>query len=396
MNILLIRKFTNLDGTHTLFLRTARELRAMGHGVYFLLFPESEGPLSEEMSAYATLLPQASLRRGAALPRIDVIHGIMEGDLLWWAYWYLKNVLFPEAKIVIGFYHPRVFWEPPFPIPSPDKVFYRWFFSRIPAQNLLFMNEQVKRSHEIYFERDFSGSAVIPLPVTVPQTPPAQRSVSKHKIVSVGRLVDFKNYVEYLVDVIKSLRAKGLDVELHVYGDGLLRKRIDAKIEAAGMREHILLKGEIAYARLPEVLSDAFLFIGMGTAVIEASGMGIPSLLAVESNEEATCYGWFCDHEGYHVGEQVDGWERTSMETLIESAYAMDAPAYARLSERSWEKARVFAARDLMEAYCRFISAADASFTIKMGPWRRRLMRLSRQPFKLVRHFYNRTRYAQN
>jgi hypothetical protein len=73
-----------------------------------------------------------------------------------------------------------------------------------------------------------------------------------------------------MLSVVRRLRDLGHDVSWDVYGTGMLQSRMTSKIAELNLGRHVRLMGNVDYRRIPEVLADAFAFIGSGLSMMEA------------------------------------------------------------------------------------------------------------------------------
>lgn len=98
-------------------------------------------------------------------------------------------------------------------------------------------------------------------------------------IISVGALRAGKNY-QYLIDAFKKI--KNENIELHIFGTGLLRESLQKAINEAGVK--IILKGEVK--NIHEILHRYNLFVmssmleGFSLSVLEAMAARLPLLLS--------------------------------------------------------------------------------------------------------------------
>lgn len=102
-------------------------------------------------------------------------------------------------------------------------------------------------------------------------------------------MVDFKTYNKHIINILDEINHLGYNLEYYIYGDGperfFLEKLAKTKIH---------FKGSID---LPNILNNAFLFVGSGTSIIEASAGGIPSIIGIESEDRPYTYGLFSYNE---------------------------------------------------------------------------------------------------
>jgi len=104
-------------------------------------------------------------------------------------------------------------------------------------------------------------------------------STDVFKIGFVGRLEPVKNPV-VLVEVLKLLRDKGIDAEVHFVGDGSLKQDLVKLAESQGTSDYIYLHG---FKDKPEeVVFNCNIYVqpsiseGFGIALVEAMGLGVP------------------------------------------------------------------------------------------------------------------------
>lgn len=124
-------------------------------------------------------------------------------------------------------------------------------------------------------------AVVIHNSVVVPQDKYPIPSARDNRIVTVGRLHPQKNpYL--LVDTFALIADKYPDVTLEFYGDGGLKEKIQAKINAMGLAKRVYLNASrkdifdcIRTARLFVLTSD---YEGMPNALMEAMALGLPCI----------------------------------------------------------------------------------------------------------------------
>ena len=102
----------------------------------------------------------------------------------------------------------------------------------------------------------------------------------KISIIYVGRLVDFKR-VDLLLDACGKLIGK-IDFQLHIVGDGRLRRALEKQVNQLSLASHVQFHGWLPQAAVAEMLrsSDIMAFPSMrecgGAVVLEAMASGIP------------------------------------------------------------------------------------------------------------------------
>ncbi|MBK6812637.1 MAG: glycosyltransferase [Sandaracinaceae bacterium] len=168
--------------------------------------------------------------------------------------------------------------------------------------HLFFMNEECRRAHAKRWNVDLRGSAIATLPVDMCEDAWAPESSGRLRIVSVGRLVEFKAYNVEAPKMAALLRDAGLLVTWDIYGDGPLGAEIRNEIERQGVGDSVRLLGELPYRDFQKTVVGYDLFIGMGTAALESAMVGVPTICATDGERER-CYGFLHELPYGNVGE---------------------------------------------------------------------------------------------
>ena len=148
----------------------------------------------------------------------------------------------------------------------------------IPADARLFCGvDQLEELQQVYGQKGI----LWPLPIDTRRFEPAVRNPRWGKLVSVGRLSPQKEYNLYMINVVKELRKKGYPVTWSVYGVGEFEPEMRERIRQEGLQDAISMEGTAPYRNFWQVLSDAYVFIGMGTAILEAALFRVPNLYAI-------------------------------------------------------------------------------------------------------------------
>ena len=88
----------------------------------------------------------------------------------------------------------------------------------------------------------------------------------------------------------------------HIVGEGENFGQLKKMIEELSLQNYITLYGSVPYTKINDIIKDSYCFIGMGTTVGEASGIGLPSLVAIVDDVEHT-YGLLGNLPENIVGE---------------------------------------------------------------------------------------------
>jgi len=245
-----------------------------------------------------------------------------------------------------GVFHPRAYFMTG---ERQDRVLLNHLVaSVIGYARLFFMNEECRLSHARKWHANLGVSPIVPLPVDAinePWTPP---DLTVLKIISVGRLVDFKAYNLGASQVASECLARGIEIAWDIYGDGPLAGRIQEEIRSHSMEGIVTLKGELPYEQFTSTIAGYDLFIGMGTAAIEAAMIGLPSICATES-QRTLSYGYLHQLPYGNVGELQEAPPARMFADLIEEFAGSNRLLRANLSR----ECRAAALKYDMDAFVR-------------------------------------------
>lgn len=371
MRILFLYDNLQLGGIQTLMVRLAERLSSRGSGIFLLLNRAGGSELPSRVAASGKVVIEKTtlnvpLRFRSSLScQPDVIMAFDTCSLIEAVS--LSQHCFPGARVVVGVYHPREFCVPPKRQRLRDRLGSR-ILRDMPRENILFMNEHCRAEHAERLGDWFAKSWIVPLPVDLSRYSANQRRrVQPNKLVSIGRLTSFKTYNRTMIPLLAEMRRNGHRYQYDIYGDGPERGLIHDLIQRHDVGEFVRLHGEVPYRDLPAVLEDAHAFIGMGTALVEASACGVPSIVAVESARAPETYGFFHELEDLNTGENVTGRAAHRIRDKI-LELPSEGPEYNEHCERARRKARRFAIDPIAMQYEEWFSQAT-SFRGAIPAW---------------------------
>ncbi len=374
---LLIYSQLKTGGVETLIIRMANWLVNNGYTVKILL--------SKKAELDGLLDPRVKIKYfgwkyflfndpfiSKLLTKMDFFKGIyvlysFESNTCWMSTLIHKN-LDPKPKFITGVYQPNEYYSSE----RKKKVFFPTEISKmikqvIPKDAVLFMNEANKISVEKNLDLQFKDN-YFPLPIELPRYLVVNdRQPKKYKIVSIGRLTYFKTYNFTLLNTIKKLKQE-YPITYEIYGYGPLENKIIEKIEELDLQENVFFKGKLNYKDLRNVFEDAYLFIGMGTSLIEASAYGVPSIIAIFNNYDTTCYGFFYNQNNYNVGEVVSGLEEVSFSEIIKQAIDWDEDEYQTACKKSVQRAKIFDIDKIMHQFL-LLTSNNKSTSLNYFNW---------------------------
>ena len=170
------------------------------------------------------------------------------------------------------------------------------------------------------------------------------------KIGYVGRLEQYQKRVPDLVPIAARLNSKGVAFELHLVGDGSIRRRLEAQFQKQGLRELVRFWGWLAPIQVRERLANLDVFVlpsdheGLPVALLEAMSQVVAPLVTniASGNTELVSEG-----ENGHLLEvgDIDGFVGR-LETLARK------PGHLKqLRRAAWETSRQYGIGRMVESY---------------------------------------------
>lgn len=288
----------------------------------------------------------------------DVTHVHATCGISAYFYAHIAKHLPANVKFTIGVYHSLEFcWGTP-QLPYFERKNRELFFDKVSKSSIIFFNESMVPLYEKVSGQSFQAVNLFPLGVIEPSFPDLKQisqlreSSSSLKLVSVGRLVPFKTYNLHMIDVVASLLKDGIAVVYDIYGDGPLEPEMKKKISEQGLQKHINLKGILNYDRFSEVVSSYDVFIGSGSAIIQAAGLGVSAIVGIENIVSAETYGFLAELDGFSYNE--DGlYAKKPLVAVLESYSKLPIAERISLSQRHIDKAKEFSMAQCVDNFDR-------------------------------------------
>lgn len=367
-----------MNGGTTFLIRTCREMASRGtRSAVLLLRPEFDVQLRTELERYAEVLclDDFLIERGRLFRAHLGVFGYVRWSVLdkvlsaFGEHIHVMSVFglvfalrlagrLPGKTITAGVYHQNefLFKAPPF-------FFAREairLFSVMPAENLVFFNEVTRQNYERFFQANYSASIVVPIGIDLPHIAPFSCSIEKSKrIVSVGNLVKFKTYNAHMIRLTSQLATTHPDIHYNIYGTGPEESVLRALAVEHKVEERVHFMGAVPYADFRQTIKGAALFVGSGTAVIEAAAVGVPAMIGIESIETPDTYGFLSDIKGLSYNENVPSISKYPMRMLVERLFA-DSAFHAAVSEACHRKAREFSVENTVDGFMALSISAKA------------------------------------
>lgn len=273
---------------------------------------------------------------------INSARGLMFALLLCLIFRYKKRSM--ELRIVFMTYHPNEFSNADF-----FSVIYRSTILKLGMNNIWFMNEAC-------FDKHFLNAKNNIKPIYLNLVIDEKFNLGKHKIYSslkgstiltVARLVDFK--IGYIKNLIKySLNNK--KIQLVIVGSGPLKDEL-AKILDNKSPKNIKLVPAVSYNELYEYYLNSSIYVGMGTTLLEASSMGLPSIVAIVSENDEYCYGWFSNQKNFNVGEKQPDIEKYNLFRFLDDYFELAIEKKQAIANEHYTHFQKFSIHSTLERF---------------------------------------------
>lgn len=370
-DVILLTGPMNLGGIETLILRLSRAMVEQGKSVHLLC---SGGELTKNLAPAVKLVEydgwHDALRRFRALrdqlgrsASILVISFDPVSAAI--ASWLIgQSTMASGDRHISGVFHPKAYF-----LDGEDKL--RFTINRMTLANfrddqLFFMNQECRDSHARWARRTFLNSAIIPLAIDTVDALYSGRDGNPFKVVTVGRLVAFKDYNLEIPRIVDQLRTQGIKVEWQIFGAGELKAEIQRRIDQHDVGEFVSLRGELPYSRFAAEVAGHDAFVGMGTAVLEAAMLGAPAIVAVINHGDRT-YGFLQALPFGNVGEIMGEEPTETIGALLADLFAMTPAARVALGQQSRKSALAYSEEDYAAGLLRI--GADSSPINSFRSW---------------------------
>ncbi len=385
-NLLLIYGALRLGGIETLIVRMAKAWRARGVTVTVLLLTRKGDPgllaelaqharivylselalcpaaLFEHLSLFGWLAPLSHRRSLALVGDVDHIHFFDSLSMLMAFRLLARTGL--RKKVTGGVYHQNEYAFPHLRRAYFSDCLAALFRQVPPERNVIFFNEISKRTLASDYGTSFAGAPLLPIGIDLSNL--AMRpldEVDRKQVVSIGRITSFKTYNFEFLRTVRESRQRGDSLRYDVYGDGDQLSRLKARIAELGLEDAVCLRGPLPYSQFVEAIRSSLVFLGSGTALIEAAACGVPAMIGIESQEDDQTYGFLHEMPGLSYHEKGLPVATRSYGECVAWLASLGPAEYAEVCRRSRDKAKEFSIDIFIE---RFI-AADAGAAVLDG-----------------------------
>lgn len=363
--MLFIQASLSMGGVETFYVRMAKERHRCGQKTKILLISprsRSNPELLAEAEKYAEiyflseisvlspkvarlipyhlslLIPLIKRSVREILSGVDYVHA--SGGFGAYLAFRMIRIASLELPITIGLYHSLEFSWGGTHLPFYEQKNREIFFKVLPKRNIIFFNENMI---DVY-GKDFSTVNLFPLGIVdgnYKLNGWSEISRSKLLIGSVGRLVEFKSYNLWMLDVVRALKDAGVEVSYLVYGEGPLKEQMQNRINDLGISEQVHLNGKLNYSDFGAIVGGFDVFVGSGTAIVEAASLGVPSIIGIENEKSPLTYGFLSEIPGFSYNEN-GLYSKRPVKDLIMDFLKLNLDERTSLSYEHLKKAEIF------------------------------------------------------
>jgi 1,2-diacylglycerol 3-alpha-glucosyltransferase len=385
-SILFINEGLGLGGIETYLVRISKKLHEQGNQLKFLFFSNSFDPeLLKELKTYGDVYFFENYVLGPALfkkkpPLLKLLlplksqklHNDVLENLTHIVATDYNSVLFAgkitpyntSIKLLVGIYHINEF---------DFSTHHNWYFEKIakklmsslPEQNLIIYNSAVQLHYSALYNKGFENNKIITLGIDVEKVQDYWVGKQNNRIVSIGRLTNWKRYNHSMIQVIQDFKKKGVFYTYDSYGDGESRQELEEMVEKAGLKDQIKYHHSIPYNEFTTVIKDSLMFIGAGTALIEASACGLPSLIGIENEIKTVSYGFLHDTTGSSYQEQQLNLSYKDISSFITDLSLCTTQEYDIECKKAKDRAQFFGMEKAIKGFTNYLNNSE-SFTFHL------------------------------
>lgn len=197
---------------------------------------------------------------------------------------------------------------------------------------LLFMDNETRQAACNYFSIDVSMDCVMLLPMFIDEEPKIRKAPEIKNILTVSRAdFPYKGYLMGLVEDFEDL-SKKYKVHLDIVSFGPDIDRLKNRINQSPCKNNITLYEGKTLSEIQILLNDTYLYVGMGTTVLDASNQGVPSVVTFHSTMDNIASGYFYENPSV-VGKFGNG---IIAKKLIENALNWSEDEYIEYQKLSY------------------------------------------------------------
>ena len=179
------------------------------------------------------------------------------------------------------------------------KIIYEFYrgivFKYYKNRNIYFMDDDTRSSAIQYYNIENGLDNIILLPMDINDAP--QYDVPEKNILTVARAdFPFKGYLIGLIHDFEKISNEFPDARLIVVSFGKDINLLKDAINNNSANEKITLYEGLQQSEINNLLKNTYLYVGMGTTVLDAANMGVPALTVYHNTMKNLTCGFFYEN----------------------------------------------------------------------------------------------------
>ncbi len=276
----------------------------------------------------------------------------------------LVKKFFQNAILTCGIYHIGEFMYDVSPRLRLSFWMNNLFKKSLDTRNIIYYNEYCEEVYRRVYHFEKSNN-IFPIGVDLANWDfLPDRNVKKLKIVTVGRLVDFKTYHFFMLDIVQEVLSMGINVNYVIYGDGPLRSTLEKRVVELGISNTVQFKGAVRYDTIKTLIRDSCIFVGSGTALVEAAALGIPALAMIDGADLPITYGYIHEISGISFQEKATGQKEFSIKEKLLNVLKLSDLEYFEICKKSRAKAESLSIKITLRKFIELLDKKIDSGTV--------------------------------
>ena len=223
------------------------------------------------------------------------------------------------------------------------KIIYSFYKKQVEKfynnKQVIFMDVETQESALNYYciqQHEWQDIFLLPMFISEePQEKSTSNSKQVKSILTVARAVfPYKGYMIGLIDDFSKLCQNHDDIILEIVSFGEDINQLKEKIlqQEPEVQKKIIIFDKLSLQDIRKILKRTYVYIGMGTTVLDAADEGVPSIVSWHSTMENICTGYFYDNP-IVIGKAGEGMSGYS---LLDSILLLSDKEYKRLCKKTY------------------------------------------------------------
>lgn len=211
----------------------------------------------------------------------------------------------------------------------------------LPPSQIIFFNDYTRKKLGKLWKIDTQQSVVTPIGIVSTEQIPRLRSEFNYRLVSVGNLVGFKTYNSLVISMLPNLIERYPMISYHIIGKGENAEILKKDCMISGVDDRVVFHGSLPFKEAMRIVEESDVFIGSGTAILEASMRYIPSIVGIETEKLPYTYGYISSIQGFDYNENQQERKKYKIVDCIDKVFESQ-DSWRALSLSCRKKAKEF------------------------------------------------------